>query len=202
MPVVGGWLIVFPCEYRVPGRGRSVALRFCLSSRFWAGDIERSWRPGVHSLALRFAGYALFRGLPRNYLLVAPASSRGPNIRLVGHRFSDRFDESTYADDEPIHILNHNYGDGPSDVWVPERLWHRLLAIGSAYFLHYVPLLTAETKPRSFNSVQAEGVLEELEFVTEVVSDALLREVIATVTPVVEWAARYGGKEGFVVEGP
>lgn len=58
----------------------------------------------------------------------------------LGHeRYADRFDASTYADYEPVGVFTST--DDPNAVWLPERLFHRLVAVGRGYDLHLMPRL-------------------------------------------------------------
>lgn len=88
-------------------------------------------------------------------------------------RYTDRFDESRYADDERVRVFDYSYADD-SEVWIPERIWGRLAAIGSAYELHYLPMLGGEPEVRTWDAVQAQTILDELAFIADVVEDSLL----------------------------
>lgn len=46
-------------------------------------------------------------------------------------RYSDRFQASTYVDDEPVGVFMEV--DDPEAIWVPERLFGRLTAVARAY---------------------------------------------------------------------
>lgn len=116
-------------------------------------------------------------------------------------RYEDRFDPSRYIDDEPVRVFDYDYADS-SEVWIPERIWRRLAAIGSAYEMHCLPMLGGGTEVRTWDAVQARGILDELAFVVEVVEDSLLLDWVKALSAVVEKAARRGGSPALGVEGP
>jgi hypothetical protein len=115
--------------------------------------------------------------------------------------YADRFDQSRYADDPPVRVFDYDYADG-SEVWIPERVWRRLVTIGSAYELHYLPMLGGGSEVRTWDAVQAQTIGDELSFVAEVVKDSLLLHWLEALSPIVESAARRGGSPALGVEGP
>lgn len=116
-------------------------------------------------------------------------------------RYADRFDQSRYADDEPVRVFDYDYGD-TSEVWIPQRILWRIKSIGAAYELHYLPMLGGGTEVVTWNAVQAQTILDELAFVAEVVKDSLLVRWVEALSTVVASAARRGGSPALGVEGP
>jgi hypothetical protein len=116
-------------------------------------------------------------------------------------RYADRFDQSRYAEDDPVRVFDYDHADS-SDVWIPERIWRRLAAIGSAYELHYLPMLGGGPEVLTWDAVQAQGILDELAFIVDVVQDPLLLDWVKALSAVVEPAARRGGRPALGVEGP
>jgi hypothetical protein len=89
-------------------------------------------------------------------------------------RYKDRFDASAYADDEPVGVFVH--ADDPDAVWVPERLFWRLVFVGRAYSLHLLPLLGGHESV-TLNRAQVENLLDEVAFVAALLSaDPLVAE--------------------------
>src|SRR5688572_15890974 len=77
--------------------------------------------------------------------------------------FDDRFDQNTYAEDQPVRIFRPDrYGPIDDDARsMPESLWHRLRLLGTAYGLHLLPLLDGTTDPVFLSSLQCEQLLSE-----------------------------------------
>ena len=82
-----------------------------------------------------------------------------------------------YADDELVCIQCSG-----REVWLSERLFRRLMLIGRAYELHLLPLLEQDT---TLNSVQADSLLGELDFIRTVVADAAITSVLNELAPLV-----------------
>jgi hypothetical protein len=93
----------------------------------------------------------------------------------AGSRFEDRFDASTYADDEPVGIFQHP-GDADA-LWVPEQLLWRLVFVARAYSLHMLPLLGGP-EPVTLNRLQMENLLDEVAFIGDLLrADPLLSDL-------------------------
>jgi hypothetical protein len=96
-------------------------------------------------------------------------------LMLMLADFEDRFDEPTYADDEPIHIFRADrYKSDGDELWVPERLWYRIHYLGRAYELHLTQLLDGSTDPVFLNGVQAAQLDRELQFIRRTINDQVL----------------------------
>lgn len=116
--------------------------------------------------------------------------------------FADRFDAQTYADDEPVHVFRPDrYGDDDG-VWIPERVWHRLRQIGTAYQLHLLPLLDGTTDPLFLNPVQVERLQQELRFVVSIVDDLLLDGVVSSLVDLLALESQGASKDSFGIEFP
>jgi hypothetical protein len=110
-----------------------------------------------------------------------------------------RLDPNTYADDEPVRVAS----SAGSEAWVAERVWHRLWNLGRAYELHLVGVLAGGTDPVRLNAQQARHMLDELAFITAVVSaDAAIATAVAMMSPVVREVAHGRADEMLTVEGP
>ena len=103
--------------------------------------------------------------------------------------FADRFDSGTYADDPKVGVFTN---EPPTDLWMPERVFHRLRYLGLAYELHLLPLVDGTEDSIYFNSLQAGVLAEELTFVGETVSDPVLVEYLIALVNMAEQAARSG----------
>ena len=116
---------------------------------------------------------------------------------------TDRFEVQTYADDEPVRVYRPDrYGLDDDGVWIPERLWDRLLHIGAAYQLHLLPLLDGTTNPVFLNPVQVEGLLQELRFVASIVDDRLLRSLVSSLVALTGLESQGASKDSLGVEFP
>jgi hypothetical protein len=83
------------------------------------------------------------------------------------------------ADDEPVHVFRPDeYGPTDRGLWIPERIWHGLSWLGSAYELRLLPLLDGSTDPVFLSSTQVEDLIEELSFVEQLVEDPLVHSQI------------------------
>jgi hypothetical protein len=119
----------------------------------------------------------------------------------VGERdYFDRIDPQTYANDEPIHFWIQEDVAGARDVWIPERIWYRIVNVGRAYDLHLLPLsLPNENDHVFFNGQQSESLVDELEFVASILEDELVRDAIVKLQPFLTEARRH---KGMGIEGP
>jgi hypothetical protein len=100
-------------------------------------------------------------------------------------RYADRF-EAPGVDGNPDLI----FIDGsPSDAQaVPSFVFRRLTAIGVAYKLHYLGSVLYYDEENHFDPTQVAGLIDELEFVGELVQDPLLR---AALPDVIDTLTRY-----------
>lgn len=87
-------------------------------------------------------------------------------------RYGDRLHPAAYSDDEPVHVSSP---ETEAEVWVPERLFDRMKAVGVGYGLHVIPLL-AEDALRFLNGAQAETFAAEIAFVAQVTNDPALHQ--------------------------
>ena len=82
-----------------------------------------------------------------------------------------------HTNDEQVRVLLAD-----REAWLSERLFRRLVLIGAAYELHLLPLLGEDA---TLNAVQAEGLLEELDFVGGLVADPALAALLNRLAPLV-----------------
>jgi len=113
---------------------------------------------------------------------------------MVSDGFADRFLDSTYADDEPVHVFISDGGDR----WIPERIWSRLVNLGRAYETHLLPLLPASPEPQFLNDQQVANLIDEVEFVGSIISDPLLIASIADLLPLLAEARHH---KALVIQG-
>jgi hypothetical protein len=111
--------------------------------------------------------------------------------------FADRFLDSTYADDEPVHIFIPR----GTDRWVPERLWWRLVGLGRAYEVHLLPLLPGATDPQFLNAQQVATLVDEVQFVADVVDDDLIAGLVAELVPLLVEAQLQPDEHALGIEG-
>lgn len=104
-------------------------------------------------------------------------------------RFDDRLDPARYENDPMFGVGLGNETPGDDAVWVPERIIDRLVAVGRAYELHFVPMI-ADAAAVYLNAVQAAGLSEELEFIMGLVDDPLLVEQAQRIAPLVSRGVR------------
>ncbi|WP_339915756.1 hypothetical protein [uncultured Brevundimonas sp.] len=103
-----------------------------------------------------------------------------------------RLEAEAFADDVEVSLQC-----GALEAQVPERLFRRLVLLGRAYELHRLSLLQEDAV---LDSVQAQSLSDELEFVRELVpTDHALATLLAQATPVVLAASR-DAKSSLVIE--
>ena len=106
----------------------------------------------------------------------------------VDSRFGDRFDGTTYEHDPVVGIF-HDSDLRPKELWLPERLFHRIVYVAEAYSLHILPLLGSEDL-HFLNHQQADVLLDELVFIRGVINDPLLEEHLSAFVDLVVIASR------------
>lgn len=114
----------------------------------------------------------------------------------MAREWINRFDQSRYADDEPVHVFRtEQYGPDEDELWVPERIWCRCHYLGRAYELHLLPLLDGSTDPVFLNPVQVDQLLDELRFVANRAEDPLIEAVVRSVIQLAERPSQGASKE-------
>ncbi len=119
-------------------------------------------------------------------------------------RYDDRFLAETYANDEPVGVgLSSEVpaGSYSYSLWIPERLFARIQFLAKAYELHLLPTLDPYGETELVRS-QAETLIEELSFLGDVASDALLTRYLDDLTELGERCLRSPGEERVRIEGP
>src|SRR5688572_11294151 len=120
---------------------------------------------------------------------------------MVIDRYRNRFVESTYDDGAPcvIGLIDMELVE-KSSVPIYERLLSRLINIGLAYDLHIIPLFDVYNDT-FFNKQQCENLLEELEFVEQVVNDKLLLEQVNKIRELATKCIRANGRLKLMIGG-
>ena len=101
-------------------------------------------------------------------------------------RFPDRFEVPPDVGENPdaIYVDGH-LEDGLS---VPSFVFRRLVGIGHAYGLHYLGSVLRYDEETRLEPVQCESVIEEIEFIGELVRDPLL---VGALEPVLGFLSDY-----------
>ncbi len=92
-----------------------------------------------------------------------------------------------FADDEPVGIAAIPVASMPGPttdcnwVYVSERLWSRLLAVGAGYGLHFSEVIEPVIDT-VLDAQQCERLVDELEFLKSVFSDDALGQVIDSIS--------------------
>jgi hypothetical protein len=108
-----------------------------------------------------------------------------------------RFDSASYADDPPVGVAIVDDSTEEWVAWIPERLWQRILNLGSAYRLHVLGLLEGQER-LELSPPQIESLLEELQFLAGTVNDDLIRGHLEALRAA---ATRVIGEPALVVAG-
>ena len=115
----------------------------------------------------------------------------------------DRFDQSRYADDEPVHVFRcDQYRTDDGGLWIPERIWYRFRWLGLAYELHLLPLLDGSTDPVFLNPVQVDQLLAEIRFVGNRVDDPLIEALVRSLIALAEQPSDGASKDMVGLEFP
>jgi len=91
---------------------------------------------------------------------------------VTGDRFANRLDAATYADDPVVGVYGKDPGEA-SSLWVPERLFARLVPLARASGLHTLPLLGG-SEPVRLSGPMIGSLVDELDFVRARVDDPLV----------------------------
>lgn len=124
----------------------------------------------------------------------------GHNELVIPARFRSLVDPTTFADDVQVRVSSDR-----SEAWLSEQLLDRLVGVGRAYGLHVLTVLAGMPRhePAWINRQQAEGLVEEMEFVRSLLdADTAMTDLLSSLTPLVVEAARYGDENALVIEGP
>src|SRR5262249_15540006 len=129
-------------------------------------------------VALRRHGACTRRQAPRRR---ARGLARALGRQKLMASFSDRFESATYDSDEPYGVacvlpgtdFASTIGLTESCAWIPERVFARLLALGKAYDLHSLCLLSNPAVNR-LTHVQASSLVAELNFLLSFIGDPVL----------------------------
>lgn len=117
--------------------------------------------------------------------------------------WTDRFDQSRYADDEPVHLFRcDKYPSGEVGVWVPERIWYRCFHMGRAYELHLLPVLDGSTDPVFLSPLQVDQLLDEMRFIGGRADDPLVQELVHSLIELAKERSDGASKEMFGIEFP
>ncbi|TMD23073.1 MAG: hypothetical protein E6I99_08280 [Chloroflexi bacterium] len=117
--------------------------------------------------------------------------------------YADRFSAETYAKDEPVGAgVSSEVPDGTSthSLWIPERIFDRMLFLAKAYELHVLPALDPYGK-NELTPLQAETLIDELAFVGDIVKDDLLASYMRQLVELAERCARSPRDERLLIEG-
>ncbi len=107
------------------------------------------------------------------------------NVRHMNR--ADLLRPEFFANDEPVGIAAVPISQMPgptadcSWVYVSERLWSRLLAVGAGYGLHFSEVIEPVIDT-VLNAQQCESLLEELKFLKSVLADAALGQVMDAIS--------------------
>lgn len=102
--------------------------------------------------------------------------------------FAGRLTRSAYDDDEPVHV----YVPKGVELWIPERLWFRLVNLGRAYETHLLPLLAGTAESQTLSGQQVVTLIDEVEFLMTIVDDEALLTVAADLLPLLVEAKTTG----------
>jgi len=118
--------------------------------------------------------------------------------------YEDRFDASTYVDDESVHLFRADrYGqDDEDEVWMAESVWHRIRLIAAAYSLHLLPVLDGSTDPVFLNSLQTATLVDELFFINAVVDDELISAQVRSIDRLALGRSHGASKDPIAIEFP
>ena len=114
---------------------------------------------------------------------------------------SIRLDPATYSGDEPVGVaaVPKEALPGPlPNEWlqyIPERIWNRILHLGSAYELHFAAVLEPIVDT-VLDPTQCETVDEELRFLAAILDDDALKSALSIILGEV---AKIRGRSGMAL---
>jgi|GEM_PF-5879972 len=110
--------------------------------------------------------------------------------------YANRLSTERFVDDPPVHIYRcDRTGPATNDLWMPERIWHRLRMMGAAYEMRLLPLLDGSTDPIFLNEAQCTGLEAEVRFIAELVADPLVEDLVRKVLPLLDRASHGTSKD-------
>ena len=120
---------------------------------------------------------------------------------MPSDQFADRFDREQYADDPGVGVFEISPEETDA-LWLPERIFARLIGVASAYHLHTLSQLGG-MDPIQLNRLQCEAALDEVAFVAERLSDdPLIAELAQAVCDYLAVRIRRPGWNGYVTVDP
>jgi len=114
---------------------------------------------------------------------------------------STRLDPATYSKDEPVGVAAVPKEELPGPVrnerwqYIPERMWNRILQLGSAYELHFAAVLEPVVDT-VLDPTQCETVDEELRFLAAILNDDALKSALSIILGEV---AKVRGRSGMAL---
>lgn len=119
----------------------------------------------------------------------------------MNNKYSDKFQASNYDDGAPCIIgLFDQSIMKESCVTVFESLLLRLIKIGQAYELHILSFLDIHNDTY-LNAVQCENLIDELNFISQIINDDLLQQQIKQILKPANECVKYGGKYQLMIGG-
>lgn len=120
---------------------------------------------------------------------------------LMG-RYDDRLDLARYERDGPVGVgPGHEPESYEGWVWIPERLFARMCFIAAAYEFHVLPGLDGYDR-NTLRPEQVETLLDEVEFIGNLVEDPALLEQLEKLRRVAQVVTRQHRPADLIIEGP
>lgn len=110
--------------------------------------------------------------------------------------FADRLDPATYRDDPLVGVYQQDASEADA-LWIPESIMRRLVRIAEAYELRSLGLVGAAADVTLGRS-QCRDLLDEVEFIANLVDDPLLVDLCSTLERCV--AAKLGKNQAADLE--
>jgi hypothetical protein len=112
--------------------------------------------------------------------------------------YADRLDPDTYTDDPLVSVYRDDPGDG---LWVPERVFWRLVHVAKGYSLHLLPLL-GDADPIRLSKPMIQTLIDEVHFVLDRLQDPVLELWADQIIEIAQATLRQPGDDVYLtVEG-
>jgi hypothetical protein len=103
-------------------------------------------------------------------------------------KYSRLFDIKSYIDDADV-CFSINGDIETNAYYLPESICSRIICIGNAYKLHYVPMIDIYGDIK-LNKIQTHSLIEELLFIKSIVNDEIIEHFVPHIIELLEKITR------------
>lgn len=100
-------------------------------------------------------------------------------------KYSRLFDLKRYLDEDEEICFSINGDEDNNAFFLPEPICSRIICIGKAYKLHYIPMIDIYGEIK-LNKKQVSSLIEELLFINSIVSDKIIEHFVPSLVELLE----------------